>query len=347
MERERWKNFTAACKTWCKNIGFLPGALIAVAFSSWLIFANLENLGCEEEFWKLGLSVLAASLAVLGAIHVIYTFTRELPDHVDSGNKDKKRHLPIELRNVFVYGYIFMITSLALCAAPFLISPSQTSNPNASAGPAGIVLGCRSEDCNSDQEQSPQWFLHIGSNVSGPKAARQEAQKSESTQSKEDVKGAGGIASYAVLKGGLAVPLYVVLLALAGGAVSLTRRLPEYQRQAAGDSTEKPDSSSQPRISTVRARELVIFQIMQVFTAPLIAIVAFAVFNPDTVLAGALLGFLSGFASETILLRLRATADALSGQGNGQPSQHQPGTPGAGGSATGNQGQQKQGSQHG
>ena len=34
------------------------------------------------------------------------------------------------------------------------------------------------------------------------------------------------------INGGLVVPLYVVVLALFGGAISMTRRVPEYQRRA-------------------------------------------------------------------------------------------------------------------
>ena len=160
------------------------------------------------------------------------------------------------------------------------------------------MAACRSAECNDAEDQEPQWFLHIGSSVYRPHCKDHQA---------------------AVLKGGLAVPLYVVFLGLMGGAISMIRRVPEYQKRATKQYRavwEKRGKDLKPGeecpITPVRARELVIFQIMQMFTAPLIAVTAYAVFTPAEIGAGGLLSFLSGFASETILKRLRKAADALS-----------------------------------
>ena len=56
------------------------------------------------------------------------------------------------------------------------------------------------------------------------------------------------------------------------------------------------------------------FQIMQILAAPLVAIVAFAAFEPDTVTAAVLVGFASGFASEAILMKLRQASEAVVGK---------------------------------
>lgn len=108
------------------------------------------------------------------------------------------------------------------------------------------------------------------------------------------------------LRGGLIVPLYVVVLSLMGAAVGMSRRLPEIQRQAAHSV-----QSTGKGISPIVARERVVFQIMQVWAAPLIGVTAFATLEPDTVTAAALIGFTSGFASEVVLVKLRQASEAL------------------------------------
>ena len=123
----------------------------------------------------------------------------------------------------------------------------------------------------------------------------------------KDVLLANGVVSKQYeLRGGLVVPLYVVVLSLMGAAVGMSRRLPEIQRQAAHSV-----QSSGKGISPIVARERVVFQIMQVLAAPLIAVTAFAALEPDTFTAAVLIGFISGFASEVVLVKLRQASEAL------------------------------------
>jgi hypothetical protein len=110
-----------------------------------------------------------------------------------------------------------------------------------------------------------------------------------------------------VIHGGLVVPLYVIVLSLIGGAVSMTRRVPEYQRRA---------MSSQDALSNQQARESLVFQIMQVVSAPLIAVAAYYIVNPSSRLTSVVLGFGSGFASEPILLMIRGLVEKLSPTGS-------------------------------
>ena len=139
------------------------------------------------------------------------------------------------------------------------------------------------------------------------------------------------------LSRGLVVPLYVVVLAVFGGAVGMSRRVPEIQRSAAASAKKKDPEQA---ICPIEARERVVFQIMQVLSAPLIAITAFAAFEPDTMTAAVLIGFISGFASEMILKKLRQAADAVVGRAE-KPAPNPPGSP-DGSRTTAGQGGQKE-----
>lgn len=140
-----------------------------------------------------------------------------------------------------------------------------------------------------------------------------------------------GVASPTSLSGGLVVPLYVVLFAVAGGVVGMTRRLPEIQRRAAHSTQGKADREP---ISAIEAREMVVFQVMQVVAAPIIAMATFAALEPETVPGAMLVGFASGFASEAVLKKLRQASEAFVGEDRqtprGQPTNGVDHTPDAG-----------------
>ncbi|WP_108259101.1 hypothetical protein [Mangrovicoccus ximenensis] len=121
--------------------------------------------------------------------------------------------------------------------------------------------------------------------------------------------------------GGLVVPLFVVVLSLLGGSISMTRKLPEIQKRAApayemeyrqhlGRDGKNEEGWLRP-ITPVEGRDMLIFQILQVITAPLLAIVAYSSIEPESVTAAVLIGFGSGFASEPLLLYLREKIDAV------------------------------------
>jgi hypothetical protein len=110
------------------------------------------------------------------------------------------------------------------------------------------------------------------------------------------------------VRGGLLVPLYVIILALIGGSISLTRRLPEYQVRA---SPEYLATEKEPRLSQHQLREYLVFQIVQYISAPLIAVLAYYLAEPDKTATAVVLGFTAGFASEAILLMVRAMAEKI------------------------------------
>jgi hypothetical protein len=110
---------------------------------------------------------------------------------------------------------------------------------------------------------------------------------------------------------GLVVPFYVVFLAFIGGAVSLTRRIPEYQKRAEPDYKPASDLAAFSKLEPYEARESVVFQIMQLISAPFIAITAYWAIAPSTVPASIGLAFVSGFASETVLMLIRGVVDGI------------------------------------
>lgn len=132
--------------------------------------------------------------------------------------------------------------------------------------------------------QTDQWVVNIGGTV---------------LDSEKDAKGYRTVS----IRGGLVIPLYAVVLALMGAAVSMTRRVPEFQRRISPGDAEF--------ITFDRAREGLVFQIMQVISAPLIAVTAYYLVNPESRASTIVLSFAAGFSSETVLLLIRAILEKL------------------------------------
>jgi hypothetical protein len=110
------------------------------------------------------------------------------------------------------------------------------------------------------------------------------------------------------VKDGLLIPLYFIILALMGGSISLTRRLPELQKQAG---SEYIATEQQPKLSQYEFREHLIFQMVQYISAPLLAILAYYLIEPSNITNSVVLAFTAGFASETILLMVRSIANKI------------------------------------
>jgi hypothetical protein len=110
------------------------------------------------------------------------------------------------------------------------------------------------------------------------------------------------------VSGGLVVPLHLVILSLMGGAISLTRRVPEYQKRGSRGyiGTDK-EFALQPRV----LREYLVFQIVQFVSAPLIAVVAYYLIEPTTTSASVAIAFAAGFASESVLLLIRTAVEKV------------------------------------
>lgn len=110
------------------------------------------------------------------------------------------------------------------------------------------------------------------------------------------------------VKDGLLIPLYFIILALMGGSISLTRRLPELQKQAG---SEHIATERQPNLTQYEFREHLIFQIVQFISAPFLAILAYYLIDPSNTTNSVALAFTAGFASETILLMIRSIANKI------------------------------------
>jgi hypothetical protein len=109
-----------------------------------------------------------------------------------------------------------------------------------------------------------------------------------------------------IIHGGLAIPWYFLMLAVMGAGVSMARRVPEYQRRVQLSSNDKES------LSPSLAREQLVFQVLQVGSAPLIAITAYNALTPGSRAVSVALAFVSGFSSESVLLAIRALADKIS-----------------------------------
>lgn len=227
----------------------------------------------------------------------------------------------------FCYGFTFL--AIAFSVVPFLSISVFPALPRILAlGPISVLQGCAdpwpTDGANPaeipkeircvtaealDKLSSYKWLVNIGGevvSVHGYQKREGDVKDQSCSVYSEDFR-----EDRWRIQGGLAVPLYVIILALMGSAVSMTRKVPEYQRRAFG---------LHETLSNAQARENLVFQIMQVFSAPLIVMAAYYLLGPDTRTTSVLVGFASGFASEPILLAIRSLAEKLKPAGNEEPS---------------------------
>jgi hypothetical protein len=224
-----------------------------------------------------------------------------------------------KLNQIIRYCYLFTGVALAVSILPWAAPTLFPASPT--AAPLGVLRGCAKPTkepaantgipgevlCDSDNYQ---WIINIGGVVE-PWSGEKSATTQSSPGGGSAASGEGAAPLRGQVRGGVVVPLYVIVLALIGSAVSMTRRVPEYQRRA---------MDSQDPLTNVQARENLVFQIMQVLSAPLIAITVYYIIKPDTPMTSVVLGFGSGFASEPILLMIRSLVEKLSPAQAAEPS---------------------------
>lgn len=117
---------------------------------------------------------------------------------------------PRKNRMAIVFSYVVIIVFLALPLLAPVILP--LAFPEAlemlRKTPVGLVV----TTVGPDHQALPQWALNIGGHV--PKTA---------DPSDPDV---------VTVKGGLIIPLYVILLSVIGGAINMTRKVPRFQEES-------------------------------------------------------------------------------------------------------------------
>lgn len=291
--------------------GFILVAII-VPLISFLLFSVFDSNGLH---WYLLLGLSAAAALTTWALYVFTGIVTNL-----------------KLNHIISFCYLFTVLVLVGSIAPWWVPdlfspqadtpagilracaaaanandvpPGVTCRDNAVKAGSGTPTNANSASANSDRYQ---WVLNIGGVAERYEPTdKAQQQGGNAVQKPQESK----VAPIYMIRGGLVVPLYVIILSLIGGAVSMTRRVPEYQRRA---------MSAQDPFTNQQARESLVFQIMQVASAPLIAITAYYIVNPSTNLTSVVLGFGSGFASEPILLMIRGLVEKLSPGGSAPPA---------------------------
>lgn len=299
-----------------------PWTLLAAFVVPLVVGALVWHFG-KVPFANLYAPVLFASAVFAVAVWTYYVFTGVVTD--------AKLNQMIGL--CYAFTIVSLLGSVLLFAIPAIFS--QTSSLDA---PVSIVQGCAvpaypskatgipqevmcaTSDGKADgADTSYQWVVNLGgvAELSSASIASQKQQQAvapaapAATPAPQQQAASGGAppqpsgatSERFVIHGGVVVPLYVIILALFGSAVSMTRRVPEYQQRA---------MDTQDALTNVQARGYLVFQIMQVLSASLIAITVYYIVKPDTPMTSVLLGFGSGFASEPILLMIRGLVEKLS-----------------------------------
>lgn len=123
---------------------------------------------------------------------------------------------------------------------------------------------------------------------------------------KQQVTKAGKETGYFKVSGGYVIPMYIVDLALLGAIINIVRRLPEYQKRTHADFVA---TDSETPLQPYETRDFVVFQLLQLLSAPLLAMVAFYALAPHSLAAAVGIAFGAGLFSEALLLRIRAVIE--------------------------------------
>ena len=275
-----------------------PLVILAVFFVlAWTLWTYSEpvkgSTGQATSLWVNGLLFWAGFVGLIALVAwFLYCFTGVVNDW--------------KIGQIILFCYFFTLLSLLGSVVPFVLFPRVPGVYQLMLeSPVGIVLGCAKplkEDPKSGpkelkcQNDTDQWLINIGGAID----SGFDLQKGKGAKAGE---ASLDRPSRVALSGGLIVPLYFVVLSLMGAAVSMTRRVPEYQGRVV--------QGAQRQMTGDQAREYLVFQIMQVISAPLIAITAYHLIEPGTRATSVTLGFVSGFASETVLLVIRALVEKV------------------------------------
>ena len=303
----------------------LVGIGVAIAVALRHAIPTDQKSAADTVKWIItGLIVLFMIVAtVLLAVWFVRVFTRTLPDRPGATEE--------ELKPMVQFCYVFTVYCLLMSFAPAIIVVApQAVYYHLLRGPIALVKGCVHTNadekswalaCNEKDPYKLEWFLNIGGAArmrrDGAGVQERDFRPAVAGDSPGTAKNGSDIDYWidrklfapATVHGGLAVPMYVITLALMGATVSLARKVPEYQRRAI-DAEDKT-------MTGPRMREALEFEVLQVLSAPLIAITAYNVITPSNMGGSAALGFASGFASEPLLMAIRSLIDRITGRAAG------------------------------
>ncbi len=344
------RNFFTEIKEWLKvNILWIVAHVINIL--SGIVIYISKLLDGESGFPIL---TIVISMCII-FVH-IFTYPIEALPAEGSTQNERKRIEEIRSRQRnkwMIFAYSFMLISLLLTFYPFInplfsftekatSKPDETTQNKAtekketepdkkrylntlSERPIAVFVGCsldpkaktllcpKSNAEPKDTVQKTQnpgdgtigsaWVINIGGHIEQcTKDSNENFGKSVTCQ----------------VKDGLLIPLYFIIMALMGGSISLTRRLPELQKQAG---SEHIATEQQPKLSQYEFREHLIFQMVQYISAPFLAILAYYLIEPGNITNSVVLAFTAGFASETILLMVRSIANKIT-PGSGEALQY-------------------------
>lgn len=281
--RKEWNKSIQLFHEWRGSI-ILVGVLLLVMNYSWF-FAEPVGRIFSDKLQSARLAIAVGIFWGLFFLSLVVTFFWIFSRIEENDNKQSY---------IITYCYAFIVFALSTSLLPFFILGSIPEIVNImKLSPIGIVPGCSILVKDSAvttvpkelhcKEETDQWVVNIGgiADLSFPDTDPR----------------------IVPIKGGVVVPLYVVVLALMGAAVSMTRKVPEYQRRLSLGDPEYMNYD--------QARERLVFQIMQVASAPLIAITVYYIVSPGSRASTIALGFASGFSSETVLLIIRSFLEKM------------------------------------
>lgn len=290
-----------------------------------VINASTEKPGKKNDLYRVLFNLFFLLATGASLVWFVYAFT---------GDPVKRCYQGVQ------FAYFFVIGSFAILAIPPLIKSQAIGHE-----PIGIISGCVKDvnapdglRCTSSakekEKQSPdaltgnnlenpdrppikcpecgpeernQWLINIGGSLTPQSESPRNCCGDSCSMADPECK-IGSMNNRAYITGGLIIPLPFVIIALFGGAVSLSRRVPEIQKCV---NEEYVSTATEPRLTHGEARERLAFQIMQYVSAPLIAVVAYQVIQPVNNATSAALAFMAGFGSETILLMIRGVVNGI------------------------------------
>lgn len=234
-------------------------------------------------------------------------------------------------RFAIILSYCVIFLSLAgSLVVPTLLMLAVPDLPEISGKvPVGLFVARMTAD------SKPQWMLNIGGYVETGDSSKNTpflGTNGDNTGSGEENNLSTPVLRVVTLNGGIQIPLYVIILALIGGAINMTRQVPDFQsRQAIGSPSQPGNEGKKPDENERESswRKGLLEQYMFLVAAPFLAIATYyllillGTIQPPIIV---LVCFSIGLISDTVVTAITESAKKLLGgkQPAGQPAPAQP-----------------------